>query len=68
MTFGKIEIVTWSIPLLTIVLLGSVAWIGSHDLDPAKPLSSNEELLNVQVGSLDWNGCSSTRPNVARVN
>src|SRR5262245_43323700 len=27
---GKIEIITWSIPLLTIMLLGSVAWIGSH--------------------------------------
>lgn len=51
---GKIEIVTWSIPLLTIMLLGSVAWLGSHDLDPAKPLSSNEEPLNVQVVSLDW--------------
>jgi cytochrome o ubiquinol oxidase subunit 2 len=51
---GKIEIVTWSIPLLTIMLLGSVAWIGSHDLDPAKPLPSNEKPLNVQVVSLDW--------------
>ncbi len=51
---GKIEIITWSIPLLTIMLLGSVAWIGSHDLDPAKPLSSNEKPLNVQVVSLDW--------------
>jgi cytochrome o ubiquinol oxidase subunit II len=51
---GKIEIVTWSIPLLTIMLLGSVAWIGSHDLDPAKPLSSKDEALNVQVVSLDW--------------
>jgi cytochrome o ubiquinol oxidase subunit 2 len=51
---GKIEMVTWSVPLLTIMLLGSVAWIGSHDLDPAKPLSSEEEPLNVQVVSLDW--------------
>src|SRR5215813_9751319 len=51
---GKIELITWSIPLLTIMLLGSVAWIGSHDLDPAKPLSSKEEQLDVQVVSLDW--------------
>jgi cytochrome o ubiquinol oxidase subunit 2 len=51
---GKIELLTWAIPLLTIMLLGSVAWIGSHDLDPAKPLSSKEEPLNVQVVSLDW--------------
>src|SRR5262249_53692127 len=51
---GKIELITWSLPLLTIMLLGSVAWISSHDLDPAKPLSSDEEPLNVQVVSLDW--------------
>ena len=51
---GKIEIVTWSLPLLTIMLVGSVAWIGSHDLDPAKPLSSDEEALKVQAVSLDW--------------
>jgi cytochrome o ubiquinol oxidase subunit 2 len=46
--------VTWSIPLLTIMLLGGVAWISSHDLDPARPLVSKEEPLNVQVVSLDW--------------
>jgi cytochrome o ubiquinol oxidase subunit 2 len=51
---GKIELVTWSLPLLTIMLVGSVAWIGSHELDPARPLSSDDEVLNVQVVSLDW--------------
>jgi len=50
---GKLELLTWSVPLLTIMLLGSVSWIGSHDLDPAKPLSG-EEPLEVQVVSLDW--------------
>lgn len=51
---GRIELVTWSIPLLTIMLLGGVAWIGSHDLDPAKPLASDTAPLEVQVVSLDW--------------
>ena len=51
---GQLELITWSIPLLTILLLGGVAWIGSHDLDPAKPLSSKNRPLNVQVVSLDW--------------
>ena len=41
-------------PLLVIMLLGGVAWIGSHDLDPAKPLTSNTPPLEVQVVSLDW--------------
>ena len=51
---GRIELVTWSIPLLTITLLGGVAWIGSHELDPAKPLVSDKAPLEVQVVSLDW--------------
>jgi cytochrome o ubiquinol oxidase subunit II len=51
---GRIELVTWSIPLLTVILLGGVAWIGSHDLDPAKPLASKTPPLEIQVVSLDW--------------
>ncbi len=37
---GRIELIVWSIPLLTILLLGGVDWVGSHDLDPAKPIAS----------------------------
>jgi cytochrome o ubiquinol oxidase subunit II len=51
---GRIEIIVWSIPLLTVILLGGVAWIGSHELDPAKPLASSTPPLEVQVVSLDW--------------
>ena len=51
---GALELIVWAIPLLTIMLLGGVAWIGSHDLDPAMPIESKEEPLNVQVVSLDW--------------
>jgi len=50
---GQLELITWAIPLLTIMLLGGVAWIGAHELDPAKPLGSKDP-LNVQVVSLDW--------------
>src|SRR5271156_1732940 len=34
---GQMEIVLWFIPLLTITLLGGVAWVGSHDLDSPGP-------------------------------
>jgi cytochrome o ubiquinol oxidase subunit II len=51
---GQLELIVWAIPLLTIMLLGGVTWIGSYDLDPARPLVSKEEPLNVQVVSLDW--------------
>ena len=51
---GAIELVVWSIPAMVIILLGGVAWIGSHDLDPAKPLSDRHAPLDIQVVSLDW--------------
>jgi cytochrome o ubiquinol oxidase subunit 2 len=51
---GAIELVVWSIPALTIMLLGGIAWIGSHDLEPSKPLKSANAPLRVDVVSLDW--------------
>ena len=51
---GRIELIVWAIPLLVIMLLGGVAWIGAHELDPAKPLASDTPPLEVQVVSLDW--------------
>jgi len=51
---GQVELITWSIPLLTIMLLGGVIWVGSHELDPYKPLPSSQPPLEVQVVSLDW--------------
>ena len=51
---GRVELVVWGIPALVVMLLGGVTWIGSHDLDPAKPLPSNSPPLEVQVVSLDW--------------
>src|SRR6185503_184065 len=51
---GAIELVVWSIPALTVILLGGIAWIGSHDLDPAKPLKSANPPVHVEVVSLDW--------------
>ena len=51
---GAIEMVVWAIPILTIMLLGGITWIGSHDLDPSKPLKSNVPAVRVDVVSLDW--------------
>jgi cytochrome o ubiquinol oxidase subunit II len=51
---GRLELIVWAIPLLVIMLLGGVAWIGAHELDPADPLASNTPALEVQVVSLDW--------------
>src|SRR5205823_9528615 len=51
---GAIEMVVWAIPALTIMLLGGITWIGSHDLEPSKPLPSKSAPLTVDVVSLDW--------------
>ncbi len=51
---GRIELIVWSIPILVILFLGGVIWIGAHDLDPAKPIPSQTPPLEVQVVSLDW--------------
>ena len=51
---GRLELIVWAIPLLVIMLLGGVAWIGAHDLDPAKPLASGTPPLEIQGVSLDW--------------
>jgi cytochrome o ubiquinol oxidase subunit 2 len=51
---GRIELVVWSIPALTVILLGGVAWIGSHQLDPAAPVAGTGNPIRIQVVSLDW--------------
>ena len=51
---GRIEMLVWSIPLMTVLLVGTVAWIGAYDLDPPKPIPSSTKPLKIQVVSLDW--------------
>jgi cytochrome o ubiquinol oxidase subunit 2 len=51
---GRIELITWSIPVLVILFLGGMTWVGSHELDPAEPLKSTARPVEVQVVSLDW--------------
>jgi len=51
---GRLEMIVWSIPAMTVLLVGGVAWLGAHDLDPRRPLASDVAPLRVQVVSLDW--------------
>ncbi len=51
---GRLELLVWSIPALTILFLGGIAWLGSHQLDPATPLKSRRPALDIQVVALDW--------------
>ena len=51
---GRVEFVVWSIPALTVILLGGVIWIGSHQLDPRTPIPGKSDPLRVDVVALDW--------------
>ncbi|RYD50743.1 MAG: ubiquinol oxidase subunit II [Sphingobacteriales bacterium] len=59
----KLELVIWACPLLIIICLGALTWLGTHLLDPYRPLTRldptrmvTEETkpLEVQVVALDW--------------
>jgi cytochrome o ubiquinol oxidase subunit 2 len=50
----RLEFVVWSIPALTVILLGGVIWIGSHLLDPRAPIPAKSDPLRVDVVALDW--------------
>ncbi|AGS06875.1 cytochrome o ubiquinol oxidase subunit II [Candidatus Profftella armatura] len=60
---NKLEYLIWSIPILIIMILGTITWISTHKLDPYQPLSRisnkynippNIKPLIVEVVSLDW--------------
>jgi cytochrome o ubiquinol oxidase subunit 2 len=51
---GRVELLVWSAPLLTILFLSGVIWVGSHQLDPYRPIASDVRPIEVQVVSLDW--------------
>ena len=51
---GRLELLVWSIPVMTVILVGGVAWVGAHELDPPKPIPSAVAPVHVQVVSLDW--------------
>ncbi|WP_313299804.1 ubiquinol oxidase subunit II [Diaphorobacter sp.] len=58
-----LELVIWTVPLLIIIALGALTWIGTHKLDPYRPLDRisatkaldpNVKPLEIQVVSMDW--------------
>ena len=51
---GRLELLVWSIPIMTVILVGGVTWISSYDLDPPKPIASAEKPIRIQVVALDW--------------
>jgi cytochrome o ubiquinol oxidase subunit 2 len=59
----QLEVVIWTVPLLIIIALGAMTWIGTHTLDPFRPLTRiapnkpvppDMKHLTVEVVALDW--------------
>src|SRR5262245_3667109 len=40
---GRLELLVWSIPVMTILLVGGVAWLSSYDLDPPRAIASAQK-------------------------
>ena len=59
----QLELVVWAVPLLIIIAVGAVSWIGTHQTDPYRPLdriasgrpvAAETRPLEVDVVSLRW--------------
>ncbi|HEY4212663.1 MAG TPA: ubiquinol oxidase subunit II [Steroidobacteraceae bacterium] len=59
----RLELVIWAAPLLIIICLGALTWLGTHLLDPYRPLDRlganrptppHTASLRVDVVALDW--------------
>ena len=49
-----LEAVWWGIPFAIIMVLSTVIWVTSNQLDPYRPLVSDKKPVNVQVVALQW--------------
>jgi len=58
-----LELVIWAAPLLIIIALGGLTWIGTHTLDPYRPLTRIDDAravapqtrpLIIEAVALDW--------------
>lgn len=58
----KFELVIWAAPLLIVICLGALTWVGTHLLDPYRPLDRlsatqtvpDQPPMRVEVVALDW--------------
>ena len=60
---ARLELAIWAAPLLIIICLGALTWLGTHLLDPYRPLDrisqgqpvpAEMQPLEVSVVALDW--------------
>lgn len=54
-TGGKILVaVWWAIPIIFVLILSIIIWKTAHEVDPYKPIASNNPPIIIQVVALPW--------------
>jgi cytochrome o ubiquinol oxidase subunit II len=49
------EYIWWGLPLVMVMIVSALTWIKTEQLDPYKPLLSENKPLTIQVVALQWN-------------
>ena len=50
----RIEVGVWAVPIAIILVLGTLTWKTTHELDPYRPLESSVKPITIDVVALDW--------------
>lgn len=48
------EIVWWGVPIVLVAIIGYITWVKTHELDPFKPIPSDNKTLRIEVVALQW--------------
>jgi cytochrome o ubiquinol oxidase subunit 2 len=48
------EIIWWGLPFVLIIIIGTLTWFATFELDPFKPIPSDKKPLRIQVVALQW--------------
>lgn len=48
------EYVWWGLPLIMVIIAGTISWIKTYELDPYKPIASERKALEIEAVALQW--------------
>jgi cytochrome o ubiquinol oxidase subunit II len=48
------EYIWWGIPCLLVLIIGTLTWIRTYEMDPFKPLHADQKGMKIQVVALQW--------------
>jgi len=49
------EVIWWGLPLIMTTIVAIVTWYKTHELDPYKPIESDNKTIKIEVVALQWN-------------